>query len=124
MPLLRYFTYVGGVLLALLFVASPFIPEAAPVPERDAAKPVIRIASVKVGPPRVDFDTSVQGAPVPALVVAKSAALTPPRPPAREAMAQLAEPHAAAAVPPPAATVRHRRSPRARRSRVQACAAA
>jgi hypothetical protein len=99
MPLLRYFIYVGGVLLALLFGVSFFIPEAAPVTEHDAAKPVIRIASVRAGPPRVDFDTSVQAPINPVAILPKSAAPAQPRAPAREAMAQVPEPHATAVAP-------------------------
>jgi len=33
---------------------------------RDVAKPVIRITSDRVGPPRVDFDTRVEAAAIPA----------------------------------------------------------
>jgi hypothetical protein len=97
MPLFRYFAYVGGALLALLFVASAFVPEAVPVAERDATKPVIRITSDRVGPPRVDFDTRLQLPPAPVPL-----SIAPLRTAPREAMAQLAEPKTAAAVAPPA----------------------
>ena len=96
MPLLRYFTYVGGALVALLFLASALIPQAAPVTEHDAARPVIRITSDKVGPPRVDFDTSVRAPVLPVAILPKSAAVPAPT---REAMAQLAPPPAAAIAP-------------------------
>jgi hypothetical protein len=105
MPLLRYFTYVGGLLFALLFVASYVFPDEPRLPAHDAAKPVIRIASNRVvGPPRVDIDTSAQtavAASVPALVAPKA-----PRAPAREAMAQVVPPQAAATVAPPAAAIK------------------
>jgi hypothetical protein len=65
MPLLRYFTFVGGALLALLIVVSSYFPETETITHRDVARPVIRIASVRVGPPRVDIDTRVQTAVVP-----------------------------------------------------------
>ena len=65
MPLLRYFTFVGGALLALLFVVSSYFPEAETINHSDVAKPVIRIVSDRVGPPRVDIDTRVQAAVVP-----------------------------------------------------------
>src|SRR5258708_12563311 len=68
MPLLRYFTFVGGALLTLLFVASWYFPETELIKHNDVAKPVIRIASDRVGPPRVDFDTRVETAVVPAPV--------------------------------------------------------
>ena len=94
MPLLRYFTYVGGGLLALLIVASYVLPETPMPPAHDASKPVIRIASNRVvGPPRVDIDTSVQAPVIPKPAAAKPVALAPPG----EAMAQVAEPAAAAA---------------------------
>ena len=60
MPLLRYFTFVGGALLALLFVVSSYFPETETINHSDVAKPVIRIVSDRVGPPRVDIDTRVQ----------------------------------------------------------------
>ena len=68
MPLLRYFTFVGGALLALLIVVSSYFPETETITHRDVARPVIRIASVWVGPPRVDIDTRVQTAVVPTSV--------------------------------------------------------
>ena len=68
MPLLRYFTFVGGALLALLIVVSSYFPETETITHRDVARPVIRIASDRVGPPRVDIDTRVQAAVVPTSV--------------------------------------------------------
>ena len=65
MPLLRYFTVVGAALLALLFVASRCFPEMETISRSDVARPVIRTASDRVGPPRVDIDTRVQTAAVP-----------------------------------------------------------
>src|ERR1019366_327391 len=68
MPLLRYFTFVGGALLALLIVVSSYFPETETITPRDVARPVIRIASDRVGRPRLDIDTRVQTAVVLALV--------------------------------------------------------
>ncbi len=68
MPLFRYFTVAGGALLALLFVVSGLFPETETVNRGDVARPVIRIASDRVGPPRVDIDTSSQAAAIPASV--------------------------------------------------------
>ena len=65
MPLLRYFTVVGGALLALLFAVSSYFPETEAVNHTDVARPVIRTASDRVGPPRVDIDTRVQTAAAP-----------------------------------------------------------
>jgi hypothetical protein len=96
MPLLRYFTVVGAALIALLFVVSSFLPEAETVTHRDVARPVIRIASDRVGPPRVDLDTRRQTVVLPALVPDLELV---PQSPAREAEAQLAAP-----LPTPAAS--------------------
>ena len=91
MPLLRYFTYVGGALIALLFVASYLFPEAQTVAHQDVTRPNIRITTDRVVPPRVDFDTSLQAA----------APTLPPgvmllQAPALQARAQLIAPHPAA----------------------------
>jgi hypothetical protein len=67
-PLLRYFTLVGGALLALLFVASWCFPETETINRTDVARPVIRIASDRVTPPRVEIDTREQSAVIPASV--------------------------------------------------------
>ena len=93
MPLLRYFTVAGGALLALLFVVSGFFPETETVSRSDVVRPVIRIASDRVGPPRVDIDTRVQAAVIPAAVPD-----VVQQPPARVAEAQLGAPLPTAAV--------------------------
>jgi hypothetical protein len=87
MPLFRYFTFVGGALLALLVVVSSFLPEAETIARPDAARPVIRIVSDRVVPPRVDIDTRVQIAVVPATVPE-----IPQQAPARVAEIQLSAP--------------------------------
>ena len=59
MPLARYFFFVGGVLLALLFVSDAYLPKL-PVADRTVADlPVIRIHSDRKWPARVVFDTSL-----------------------------------------------------------------
>lgn len=59
MPLARYFFLVGGVLLALLFVADAVLPKL-PVPDgNDTDLPVIRIHSDRKWPERIAFDTSL-----------------------------------------------------------------
>ena len=68
MPVLRYFIFVGGALLALMIGLSSFLSEPEAIARPDAVRPVIRIASDSVGPPRVDIDTRVQIAVVPATV--------------------------------------------------------
>ena len=68
MPLARYFLWVGGVLLALLFVADACLPTL-PVAEAtaDIPPPIIRIHSERKWPERIVFDTS---APIPRLDLA------------------------------------------------------
>jgi hypothetical protein len=68
MPLFRYFTVVGGALLALLFVVSGSFPETETVNRSDVARPVIRIASDRVGLPRVEIDTRSPAAAIPASI--------------------------------------------------------
>jgi hypothetical protein len=59
MPVVRYFVYVGGVLLALLFISDAYLPKL-PVAERASTDlPVIRIHSDRKWPERVVFDTSL-----------------------------------------------------------------
>ena len=103
MPLLRYFTFVGGALIALLFVASYLFPETPTIPRQDGARPVIRISSDRVGPPRVDIDTAVRTAAAPAL--AQRELLISP---IRQAEAQLLSPAPTPAAPAftPAAPVK------------------
>jgi hypothetical protein len=99
MPVLRYFLFVGGALLALLLGANALLP---PVPvsgvlESNTDLPTIRIHSDRKWPERVVFDTSqpmIAAAPV---TVAKADAavgnpavtLASPKARVREAFAQL-----------------------------------
>src|SRR3984957_4989348 len=103
MPVVRYFFFVGGALLALLFISDAYLPKPPDVVSADADLPVIRIHSERKWPERVVFDTSrptivpaqvaktQSGTPVPAM-----AAEFPPKARVREAFAQL--PSAAAQV--------------------------
>jgi hypothetical protein len=63
MPLLRYFVYVGGVLLALLFVAGSYLPILPSAENAGPQLPVIHLYSDRKGPERIVYDTS---APMPA----------------------------------------------------------
>jgi hypothetical protein len=59
MPLVRYFFLVGGVLLALLFVAGLYLPKSPAVEQTaDIDRQVIRIHSDRKWPERIVFDTS------------------------------------------------------------------
>jgi hypothetical protein len=97
MPLLRYFVFVGGALLALLLFCDAVLPQV-PLPVNLASGsdlPAIRIRSDRKWPERVVFDTNIpsiapvtvaaaQAAPVaPAIAEASAKARV------REAFAQL-----------------------------------
>ena len=58
MPVVRYFFFVGGALLALLFISDAYLPKPPDVARADADLPVIRIHSDRKWPQRVVFDTS------------------------------------------------------------------
>jgi hypothetical protein len=65
MPIARYFFFVGGVLLALLFISDAVLPQVAVADRAVADLPVIRIHSDRKWPERVVFDTSIRAvAPV------------------------------------------------------------
>jgi len=97
MPLARYFFFVGGVLLALLFVVDAVLPKLPVADRTDTDLPVIRIHSDRKWPERVVFDTSIPTI-VPAqavnaeAVVPAVAADVPAKVRVREAYAQLAPP--------------------------------
>jgi hypothetical protein len=80
MPVARYFLYVGGVLLALLFVfnaTQPKLPVAAQTEVAAAVDmPVVRIQSDRKWPEKIVFDTNVPTI-VPAPVVQAAAAPAP-----------------------------------------------
>jgi hypothetical protein len=81
MPVARYFLFVGGVLLALLFLADAFAPQQPAVASNGAPsvdKYAVRIKSDQKLPERVVYDTSLPSmAPAKATVVAAAA---PPAP--------------------------------------------
>jgi hypothetical protein len=65
MPLARYFFFVGGVLLALLFISDAYLPQLPVALSANSDLPVIRIHSDRKWPERVVFDTSIRAvAPV------------------------------------------------------------
>jgi hypothetical protein len=59
MSLARYFFYVGGVLLALLFVADAFLPKLPIAHGGGTHSAVIRIHSDRKWPERIVFDTNL-----------------------------------------------------------------
>jgi hypothetical protein len=72
MPVARYFLFVGGVLLALLFLSDAYAPSLPVVSaaETGVDKSAIRIRSDRKWPERVVFDTSI-----PTIVPAQTAAV-------------------------------------------------
>ena len=59
MPIVRYITWVGTSLLALLFVANWYLPKYSAEAAAEASnRPVIRIASMQRPPEQVVIDTS------------------------------------------------------------------
>jgi hypothetical protein len=97
MPLFRYFVFVGGALLALLFVSDAVLPKQELPSFLNVASsdlPLIRIHSDRKWPARVVFDTSVPT--VTPVTIAQAAiahpaevAATAPKARLREAFAQL-----------------------------------
>ncbi|CUU17630.1 hypothetical protein BjapCC829_27945 [Bradyrhizobium barranii] len=99
MPIFRYFVFVGGALLALLFVADyvlPSQPDARAIVSASNDQPLIRIRSDRHLPERVVLDTSQPTIAAPAV---KTAAVVVPLPPVQEAASpELAEMSAKARV--------------------------
>lgn len=83
MPLARYFFYVGGVLLALLFAVDAYVPKEPAVSSAAAAttieNPTLRIRSDRKWPERVVYDTSLPTiVPPPAAIIEAAAAVPQP----------------------------------------------
>jgi hypothetical protein len=103
MPLRRYFTFVGGALLALLLIVNACLPTLPTLPvaggsQSTVDRSIIRIHSDTKWPERVVFDTShptITPSPAPVAAVAeapspqKTAAAQPSKGQVREAYAQL-----------------------------------
>lgn len=85
MPIFRYFMFVGGALLALLFVVDyvlPSEPATQAVATASNDQPLIRIRSDRHLPDRVVLDTSQPAIAAPVV----SAAVVAPQPPVQESM--------------------------------------
>jgi hypothetical protein len=81
MPVARYFMFVGGALLALLFLIDAYVPSQAVVASHAAPsidRNVVRIHSDQKLPERVVYDTSVPTIVTPASKVQVAAAPQPP----------------------------------------------
>ena len=68
MPLARYFLYVGGVLLTLVFILDACLTKLPVMESADVNSPIIRIRSDRKWPERIVFDTTL-----PAIVPAQTA---------------------------------------------------
>jgi hypothetical protein len=82
MPVARYFLYIGGVLLALLFAIDAFVPQEAALASHSAPgidKSTVRIHSAQKLPDRVVYDTSLPTI-VPPAAKTQVAAAAPPAP--------------------------------------------
>ena len=101
MPVVRYFMYVGGALLALLFISGVFLPKSPVVDRTDSAAelPAIRIHSDRKWPERVVFDTSIPTV-VPAQT-AKAEAIAPSPTPVADVSARVRVREAFAQMVPP-----------------------
>jgi len=112
MPIIRYFVFVGGLLLALLFAADRYLP--VPVEAAAAADPdrtIIRIKSARSLPEKIVFDTGPR-AHAPIIAQADSLPEEPPRE-VREAMAAMpAAPSGAVRKKAPARSATVRTHPR------------
>ena len=75
MPLLKYFGFVGGALLLLLYAFNCFLPEMRiKSVYAEFERPTIRISSMEKLPEKIDFDTNLPTAvPLPT-----TAAINPP----------------------------------------------
>jgi len=125
MPLLRYFLYVGGVLLVLLLIANAYLPQSAPVETTGPHLPVIHLYAEHRGPSSLVYDTSAPPIPLPAPSVEAS---VPPQgagvdassrvrdafgqlPPSDADKAQVAEQKKAEPKPPPRKVARRHTPP-------------
>jgi hypothetical protein len=59
MPLARYFLYVGGALLALLFILDPYFPKLQVADWEHPRSAIIHIHSDQKWPERIIYDTSL-----------------------------------------------------------------
>src|SRR4029077_14047408 len=64
MPLARYFLYVGGALLALLFISDPYLPKLPAADRGNFRSAIIHIHSDQKWPERIVYDTSLPTVPL------------------------------------------------------------
>jgi hypothetical protein len=59
MPLARYFLFVGGALLALLFISDPYLPRLPTADWGSSRSAIVHIHSDQKWPERIVYDTSL-----------------------------------------------------------------
>jgi hypothetical protein len=96
MPLARFFFYVGGVLLALLFIADAYLPKLPVARGVDKISYSIRIHSDQKWPERIVYDTSLPTITAPQSANTEQSATSP----ATIASAKRREQEAFAQLPP------------------------
>ena len=94
MPLMRYFVWVGSVLLALLFIGDACLPKLPTAGKTAALPPGIRIYSDQKWPERIVYDTSVTMVRSALAANSEAAGSAPPTiavasPKSRDALAEL-----------------------------------
>jgi hypothetical protein len=94
MPLARYFFHVGGVLLALLFIADAYLPKLPVAHRADKVSYNVRIHSDRKWPERIVYDTSLPTITPPQIASTEQSAAAPStiasaKPREQEAFAQL-----------------------------------
>jgi len=77
MPLARYFVYVGGVLLALLFIADACLPKRPVAHGAERISYGIRIHSDRKWPERIVYDTSLPTITTPQIASEEQGARAP-----------------------------------------------
>jgi hypothetical protein len=116
MPVARYFLFVGGVLLALLFAVDALLPQEVAVASNGAPaidKTTVRIRSAQKLPERVVYDTSLPTI-VPPIANVVAAAMAPARAPELSAQARVRDTFAQF-VPADARKAEQPQAPRKRR---------
>jgi hypothetical protein len=77
MPLARYFFYVGGVLLALLFIAGAHLPKLPVAHWSDKVSYNIRVHSDRKWPQRIVYDTNLPTITPPQIASTEQSAAAP-----------------------------------------------
>jgi hypothetical protein len=121
MPLIRYFVFTGGALLALLYLADYYLAgPASAAAETGPDLSIARIRSAQTWPEKIVFDTNVRQIPLTKTVASTSDAAAPVAPDGtRQAFAMAAQPtaeprQAKAAAPNKRVAERHRRRQQSR----------